>query len=102
MSEIRGQKSDSAISFSHSFLPCFLMSISLLLIERGHMDWDDFEEIAEQLSMQHPEVKDPYSVRFTELMKWIVGLDGFEGDKNPVTSMEGKMENIVQAWAEYI
>lgn len=66
------------------------------------MDWDDTADIAEQLSVQHPEVTDPFSIRFTELMKWITRLDGFEGETNPQTSMEGKMENIVQAWAEYL
>lgn len=66
------------------------------------MDWDDVEDVAEGLSLKHPEIKDPFSVRFTDLMKWIVTLEGFEGDKNPQTSMEGRMENIVKAWAEYI
>ncbi len=65
------------------------------------MDWEDSEEIAERLSERHPEVTDPYSVRFTELFQWVVNLEGFEGEKNPKTSMEGKLENIVKAWAEY-
>jgi FeS assembly protein IscX len=63
------------------------------------MDWDDAEEIAEQLSLQHPEIKDPYSIRFVDLLQWVVTLEGFEGDKNPKTSMEGKLENIVTAWS---
>lgn len=66
------------------------------------MDWEDSEEIAEQLSEQHPEIADPYSIRFTDLFRWVVELRGFEGDKNPATSMEGKLENIVKAWAEYL
>ncbi|MBZ5551946.1 MAG: Fe-S cluster assembly protein IscX [Acidobacteriia bacterium] len=66
------------------------------------MEWDDVEEIAEQLSLQHPEIKDPFSVRFVDLLQWIVNLDGFDGEKNPKTSMEGKLESIVQAWADYL
>lgn len=65
------------------------------------MDWDDAEEIAEQLSIQHPEINDPYSVRFTDLMRWVTGLEEFQGDKAPKVSMEGKLENIAKAWAEY-
>ena len=66
------------------------------------MDWDDAEEIAEKLSETHPEISDPYSIRFTDLLQWVVGLEGFEGDKNPKTSMEGKLENIAKVWAEYL
>ncbi|MFI5173936.1 MAG: Fe-S cluster assembly protein IscX [Terriglobia bacterium] len=68
----------------------------------GKMDWDDTEEIAEQLSSKHPEIKDPFTIRFVELLQWVVNLEGFEGEKNPKTSMEGKLENIVQAWSDYI
>lgn len=66
------------------------------------MEWDDVEEIAEQLSQQHPEVKDPFSVRFVDLFQWVVNLEGFDGEKNPKISMEGKLESIVQAWADYL
>lgn len=66
------------------------------------MDWDDIEEIAEQLSMVHPEIKDPFTIRFTDLLQWVVNLDGFEGDKNPKISMEGRLESIIKAWADYI
>lgn len=66
------------------------------------MDWDDIEEIAEQLSLKYPEIKDPFTIRFVELLQWVVNLEGFEGEKNPKTSMEGKLENIVQAWSDSI
>ena len=66
------------------------------------MDWEDAEEIAEQLTQKYPEVRDPYSIRFTDLFQWVVNLDGFEGDKNPKSSKEGSLENIVKAWAEYL
>ena len=45
----------------------------------GTFDWDDTEEIGIQLSEKYPDT-DPLTVRFTDMHKWITGLDGFSGD----------------------
>jgi len=37
-------------------------------------------------------------VRYTDLHKWVTGLDGFVGD--PKQSNEGKLEAIQMAWLE--
>ncbi len=60
-------------------------------------DWDDFEDIAIALADKHPDV-DPYSVRFTDMHKWIAELPGFAGD--PMKSNESKLEAIQNAWHE--
>ena len=59
--------------------------------------WDDAEEIGIQLADKFPQT-DPLSIRFTELLKWVVGLEGFTGD--PQQSSEGKLESIQMAWLE--
>ena len=59
--------------------------------------WDDAEEIGIQLADKFPET-DPLSIRFTELLKWVVALEGFTGD--PQQSSEGKLEAIQMAWLE--
>ena len=41
---------------------------------------------------------DPYSVRFTDLHKWVTQLPGFKGD--PTKSNEGVLEAIQTAWHE--
>ncbi len=41
---------------------------------------------------------DPYTVRFTDMHKWITELPGFAGD--PAKSNEGKLEAIQTAWHE--
>lgn len=60
-------------------------------------DWDDSEEIGIQLAEKFPET-DPLTIRFTELLKWVVDLDGFTGDAQQ--SSEGKLEAIQMAWYE--
>jgi FeS assembly protein IscX len=60
-------------------------------------DWTDNEEIGIQLQEKHPEV-DPYTVRFTDLHKWVTELPGFVGD--PAKSNEGILEAIQSAWHE--
>jgi FeS assembly protein IscX len=60
-------------------------------------DWTDSEEIGIQLQEKHPEV-DPYTVRFTDLHKWVTELPGFVGD--PAKSNEGILEAIQSAWHE--
>lgn len=61
------------------------------------LDWDSTEDIALALYDKFPE-QDPLKVRFTDLLKWIVELDGFTGD--PAKSNEGRLEAIQMAWHE--
>jgi FeS assembly protein IscX len=61
------------------------------------MTWDDAEDIGIALSEKYPET-DPLTVRFTDLHKYVVDLDGFSGD--PSKSSEGKLEAIQMAWYE--
>ena len=59
--------------------------------------WDNFEDIAIALADKYPD-KDPLTVRFTEMHKWITELTGFTGD--PSGSNEAKLEAIQMAWHE--
>jgi len=61
------------------------------------LDWDNFEDIAIALTDKFPEL-DPYTVRFTDMHKWIIELPGFSGD--PSQSNESKLEAIQMAWHE--
>jgi FeS assembly protein IscX len=61
------------------------------------IDWTDAEEIGIQLQERFPEVT-PYSVRFTDLHKYVMELPGFVGD--PAKSNEGLLEAIQTAWNE--
>jgi FeS assembly protein IscX len=61
------------------------------------IDWTDSEEIGIQLQEKYPEVE-PYSVRFTDLHKYVTSLPGFTGD--PAKSNEGILEAIQTAWNE--
>ena len=63
----------------------------------GTFDWDNAEEIGIQLAEKLPD-KDPLTVRFTDLHKWVTELLGFAGD--PGASNEGKLEAIQMAWLE--
>ena len=59
--------------------------------------WTSTEDIAIALSDKHPDV-DPLTVRFTDLHKWVMALDGFSDD--PKNSNEKKLEAIQMAWHE--
>lgn len=61
------------------------------------IEWTDTEEIGIQLQEKYPEIE-PYSVRFTDLLQYVVGLPGFVGD--PAKSNEGLLEAIQAAWNE--
>jgi len=61
------------------------------------LTWSDTEEIGIQLYDKFPDT-DPLSVRFTDLHRWVMELDGFEGD--PKDSNEGILEAIQMAWYE--
>jgi FeS assembly protein IscX len=60
-------------------------------------DWDNVNDIAIGLTDKFPDV-DPYTVRFTDMHKWIIELPGFAGD--PQKSNESKLEAIQTAWHE--
>ena len=59
--------------------------------------WSDAEEIGIQLQEKFPDL-DPFSVLFTDLHKYVTGLEGFADD--PAKSNEAKLEAIQMAWHE--
>jgi len=61
------------------------------------MKWTDTQEIAIALYDAHPDV-DPTTIRFTDLHKWVMELDGFGDDPN--RSGEKILEAIQAAWIE--
>lgn len=61
------------------------------------MTWQDFEDIGVALCEKYPETN-PLQVRFTDLHKWVIELEGFDDD--PSKSNEGKLEAIQMAWHE--
>jgi FeS assembly protein IscX len=62
-----------------------------------NLTWSDFDSIALALYEKFPQ-QDPTYIRFTDLHKWIVELDGFSDD--PLKSNEAKLERIQAAWIE--
>ena len=61
------------------------------------LTWTSTEDIAIALADAHEGV-DPLTVRFTDLHKWVVALEGFSDD--PKNSNEKKLEAIQMAWYE--
>ena len=61
------------------------------------MKWTESQQIAEELFDKFPEI-DPKSVRFTDLMDWVVALEGFNDD--PKHCGEKILEAIQLAWIE--
>ena len=61
------------------------------------LTWTSTEDIAIALCDKHPDV-DPLTVRFTDLHKWVLALEGFTDD--PKNSNEKKLEAIQMAWHE--
>jgi len=59
--------------------------------------WTDAEEIGIQLQEKFPDIE-PFSVRFTDLHKYVIELEGFSDD--PSKSNEPKLEAIQMAWHE--
>jgi FeS assembly protein IscX len=59
--------------------------------------WTDVHEIGYRLAEAHPEV-DPLSVLFTDLHRWVMELEGFQGD--PKRSNESILEAIQMAWLD--
>ncbi len=61
------------------------------------LSWTTTEDIAIALSDKFPAI-DPLTVRFTDLHKWVMALDGFSDDSK--NSNEKKLEAIQMAWLE--
>jgi FeS assembly protein IscX len=61
------------------------------------MKWTDTQRIAEDLNDKFPEI-DPKTIRFTDLHRWVMELDGFDDDAN--RSGERILEAIQAAWIE--
>ena len=61
------------------------------------LKWTDTFEIAIALEEKFPEI-DNINLRFTDLHKWILDLDGFQDDPNK--SNEKILEAIQMAWIE--
>lgn len=61
------------------------------------MKWTDTQQIAEMLYETHPDV-DPKTIRFTDLMAWVMALEGF----NDVEEKCGEriLEAIQMAWID--
>ncbi len=61
------------------------------------MKWTDTREIAIALTEAHPDA-DPKTVRFTDLMQWVMALPGFDDD--PKRCGEKILEAIQMAWID--
>ena len=61
------------------------------------MTWQDSREVGEAL-FERDDTLDPLTVRFTDMRKWILDLDGFTGP--PQGSTEKNLEAIQMAWYE--
>ncbi|CCD29053.1 FeS assembly protein IscX [Candidatus Glomeribacter gigasporarum BEG34] len=61
------------------------------------MKWTDIQDIAIALAEIHPDT-DPKTVRFTDLYRWVMALEGFDDD--PKRSGERILEAIQSAWIE--
>jgi FeS assembly protein IscX len=61
------------------------------------MKWTDTQEIAIALYEKFPDT-DPKTVRFTDLHRWVMALDGFSDDPN--RSGEKILEAIQAAWID--
>jgi FeS assembly protein IscX len=61
------------------------------------LNWTDFREIGERLFEKY-DTLDPLTVRFSDMHKWILDLEDFEG--KPELSNEKALEAIQMAWYE--
>jgi FeS assembly protein IscX len=59
------------------------------------MKWTDSQQIAEELFDKYPEIN-PSTIRFTDLMAWVMALDGF--NETAEHCGEKKLEAIQLAW----
>jgi len=61
------------------------------------MKWTDVQEIAIALYEKFPD-QDPKALRFTDLHRWVMELEGFDDDPN--RSGEKILEAIQMAWID--
>ncbi len=61
------------------------------------MKWTDSQQIAEALFDAHPDTN-PSTIRFTDLMAWVMALDGF--NDAPEHCGEKILEAIQLAWID--
>jgi len=61
------------------------------------MKWTDSTLIAEKLYDKYPDI-DPKTIRFTDLMQWVLELDGFSDNES--NCGERILEAIQMAWIE--
>lgn len=61
------------------------------------MKWTESTLIAEELYDKYPDI-DPKTIRFTDLMQWVLELDGFTDNEN--NCGERILEAIQMAWIE--
>ncbi|NMP17734.1 Fe-S cluster assembly protein IscX [Thalassotalea sp. Y01] len=61
------------------------------------LKWTDSLEIALDLIEQHPDV-DPKTIRFTDLMQWVLALERFDDDADHCG--ERILEAIQLAWID--
>lgn len=61
------------------------------------MKWTDTLTIAESLYDKYPEIN-PKTIRFTDLMEWVMALDGFNDESQHCG--EKILEAIQLAWIE--
>ena len=59
--------------------------------------WQDIDDIAIELYDKYPE-KDPLTVRFTDLLDFILDIEEFVGERSE--SNEARLEAIQMAWHE--
>ncbi len=63
------------------------------------MKWTDTQIIAEDLYDKHPDI-DPKTIRFTDLMTWVIDLEGFDDIADHCG--EKILEAIQLAWIEEV
>lgn len=61
------------------------------------LTWTDTEDLALALADRFPEMN-PLTVRFTDLHRWAMEIDGFDDDAG--ASNEKKLEALQMAWYE--
>ena len=61
------------------------------------MKWTDTQDIAIALTDKFPDT-DPLTVRFTDLIQWVMELDGFDDSKDRCG--EKILEAIQMAWID--
>ena len=62
------------------------------------LKWTDAHEIGCLLCEKFPDV-DPLTLRFSDLRKRVIELEGFDDDPN--ASNEGLLERIQMCWLDY-